>query len=731
MLSLHKKNQPDMQPRLFFMLMLALWGATSLTAQQQKQFTLDELIPGGKAHDQYHPQIPAQYQWKGNNLIMIQNDSVWISPQPGHFLKQSLLLTFKEIQLKTKHPESPISQLIFSPDGSDEIQFHTADGIGLFDINSREIPAFFNYPAESEHHILSPGNNLLAYTRENNLYLLDKNGKERAISNDSNKEIIYGQAVHRNEFGINRGIFWSPRGEKLAFYRMDETMVTGYPLVNMSTGVAEAKLMKYPMAGMKSHEVTVGIYDTATAEIIYLQTEPGDHYLTNIAWSPDGEYVYVAELNREQNHMQLNRYSATTGERDKTLFEEKHPKYVEPENPVLFVKNRDDQLIWQSRRDGFNHLYLYDTSGKLLRQLTRGDREVTGVIGFDEKGENLFFISTQPVPMERHIYSVTLKNGKIRRHTSLSGIHRGSVSLSGRYLLDRHTAHDNPGRLDLIDIHTADNTVLASATDPFKQYTMPSVEMGTLKAADGETDLYYRLVKPADFDAAKKYPVVVYVYGGPHSQMVNNRWRYGTGGWEIYMAQKGYLVFVMDNRGTAYRGMDFEQVTHRRLGVTEAEDQMKGVAFLQSLPYVDSERIGIHGWSYGGFMTINMLLRYPDAFRVGVAGGPVTDWKYYEVMYGERYMDTPLENPEGYTESSLLNKADQLRSRLLIIHGDEDPTVVPQHSVQFLKACIEAGTHPDLFIYPGHGHNILGQDRVHLHEHITRYFENFIPSDEE
>jgi dipeptidyl-peptidase-4 len=237
------------------------------------------------------------------------------------------------------------------------------------------------------------------------------------------------------------------------------------------------------------------------------------------------------------------------------------------------------------------------------------------------------------------------------------------------------------------------------------------------------------MIKPAGFDAAKKYPVAVYVYGGPHSQMVSNRWRYGSGGWETHMAQKGYIVFVMDNRGTAYRGLDFENVTHRQLGVVEAEDQMKGVAFLQSLPYVDSERMGIHGWSYGGFMTINMLLRYPEVFKVGVAGGPVIDWKYYEVMYGERYMDTPAENPKGYEESSLLNKATQLRSRLLIIHGDEDPTVVMQHSLQFIKASIAAGTHPDLFLYPGHGHNMMGRDRVHLHRHITRYFDDFIPQD--
>ncbi|MEA4980058.1 MAG: prolyl oligopeptidase family serine peptidase, partial [Petrimonas sp.] len=402
-----------------------------------------------------------------------------------------------------------------------------------------------------------------------------------------------------------------------------------------------------------------------------------------------------------------------------------HPKYVEPENPVLFVKNNPNQFIWQSERDGFNHLYLYDVSGKLLKQLTKGDWEVTDVVGFDEKGDHLFFISTNPTPIDRHAYSVNVKSGKINRLTTVPGMHNIAVSRSGRYLVSRYSSHDNPGEADLIDTRTGKAVTLASARNPFAAINMPPAELGTLKADDDKTDLFYRMIKPADFDASKKYPVVIYVYGGPHSQMVQNRWRYGSGGWETYMAQKGYIVFVMDNRGTTYRGRDFEDITYRQLGVEEAKDQMRGVEFLKSLPYVDADRLGIHGWSYGGFMTINMLLRYPDVFKVGVAGGPVIDWKYYEVMYGERYMDTPQENPDGYREASLLNKAGNLKSRLLIIHGDEDPVVVLQQSLQFLKSSIDAGTHPDYFIYPGHEHNMVGRDRVHLHEHITRYFEDF------
>ncbi|MBK5194961.1 MAG: DPP IV N-terminal domain-containing protein [Proteiniphilum sp.] len=701
-----------------------------LSAQHEKQFSLEELIPGGKQYANFNPRIPVQFQWYGNRLATIGNDSVWLIDNPGRSQRKKIILTFKELEEGLEQSENKIHGLTFSPEGSSVLRFHTSRGSGLFDLENKEHRAFFSYPEKSKNHMLSPDHSYMAYTIENNLFIADKNGKEWAVSNECNRGIIYGQSVHRKEFGITGGIFWSPCGKKMAFYRMDETMVSDYPLVDASARVAEVKNSKYPMAGMTSHRVTIGIFDTETKETTWLKTgEPDDHYLTNIAWSPDGKALYLAELNRGQNRMKLNRYVTATGDLDKTLFEESHLKYVEPENPVLFVKKEDERFIWQSKRNGYNHLYLYDTSGKQLKQLTDGTWEVTGVIGFDEKGENLYFIATLPSPIDRHICSVTLRSGKITQHTTLPGMHSAALSASGRYLTDRYSSHDNPGRIDLIETRTGKTTLLSQAKNPFRGFSMPTVEMGTVKAADGTSDLYYRLVKPAGFDASKKYPVAVYVYGGPHSQMVSNRWRYGSGGWETHMAQNGYIVFVMDNRGTAYRGLEFENVTHRQLGVVEAEDQMKGVAFLQSLPYVDSERMGIHGWSYGGFMTINMLLRYPGVFKVGVAGGPVTDWKYYEVMYGERYMDTPAENPEGYEESSLLNKADRLQSRLLIIHGDEDPTVVMQNSIQFMKASIKAERHPDFFIYPGHGHNMLGRDRVHLHHHITRYFEDFIPQD--
>lgn len=700
--------------------------AAQTSAQENRIFTLEELIPGGKEHDQYVPRIATTYQWQGNRLMVIENDSVWELINTAGKSRKKLQLTFAGISGSPGVKEQRVNHITFTNE-EETVILTTDSGTGTYDLKNKTVLTFFSYPEKSENHSLSPSGQHLAYTRANNLYLLDSIGKEHAVTNESDRAIVCGQPVHRNEFGINKGIFWSPDGNKVAFYRMDERMVSDYPLVDASARIAVVKPEKYPMAGMASHQVTIGIHDTRDGKTTWLKTgEPADQYLTNIAWSPDGEDLYVAHLNRGQETMQLKRYNSATGDEERMLFSETHPKYVEPENPVLFVRGSQDRFIWQSERNGFNHLYLYDTHGNLLKQLTDGSWEVTEITGFDEKGENIYFLSTLPSPVDRHICSVNIKSGKITQHTTLPGIHTAQLSYSGRYLIDHHTAHDNPGRIDLMDSRTGKITLLNKADNPFAGYRMPTVDVGTLKAADGVTDLWYRMVKPADFDPAKKYPVVIYVYGGPHSQLVNNRWRYGSGGWETHMAQKGYILFVMDNRGTAFRGLAFEQATHRCLGTIEAEDQMKGVEYLRSLSYIDSERMGIHGWSYGGFMAINMLLRYPDLFRVGVAGGPVTDWKYYEVMYGERYMDGPQENPEGYEKSSLLNRAGELKAHLLIIHGDEDPTVVLQNTLQFLKASIKAGTHPDLFLYPGHGHNMIGPDRVHLHEHITRYFEDFI-----
>ena len=569
------------------------------------------------------------------------------------------------------------------------------------------------------------------------LYLTDRNNETHQLTTDGSREIVYGETVHRNEFGINKGIFWSPDSSRVAFYRMDQSMVADYPQVDIVPRIATMVPDKYPMAGETSHQVTVGVYDMKTAKTIYLQTKAGSVaadaqddnrpvYFTNIAWSPDSKTIYMFELNRDQNDCRLVSYDAATGRRTAELYRETSPKYVEPMHPIRFLPWDDNLFVMQSQRDGYNHLYLYNKQGKLQRQLTSGKWVVMDVLGFNEKAKSIIIASNEANPIQRNCYAVSIKTGKRKPLDNGRGWHEAMLSDKGESLLDYVEEPDLPRMIVATDTKTGRQTTLFTAPDPWAEYEQPRFECGTIKAADGTTDLYYRMVKPADFDPTKRYPTVVYVYGGPHAHNVDASWHYGSRSWETYMAQKGYIIFILDNRGSENRGRDFEQATFRQLGQVEMQDQMKGVDFLKSLPYVDADRMGVHGWSFGGFMTISLMTNYPDVFKVGVAGGPVIDWKWYEVMYGERYMDTPQTNPEGYEKTSLLGKAKDLKGKLQIITGYNDDTVVPQHCLSFLAECIKAGTQPDFFVYPGQPHNMRGHQSVHLHERITQYFEDYL-----
>lgn len=694
---------------------------------QKKQLTLDNLLPGGKTYRKYTPQMPEKLAWYGDQLTYHKGDSIIIISKKNE-TKSKTLICLKQINdhLEAKEQLSNLTQVDLV-DKSKILKIKTINHTYLFDLEKKQMIAQFSNLSGMDNSDFSNESLLLAYTKENNLYIQNSKGEEITVANEENNRIVYGQSVHQREFGISKGTFWSPNGNYLAFYRMDESMVDVYPLVNTATRMATLKELVYPMAGQKSHHVTVGIYNTKTGAINYLKTGlPKEKFLTNLAWSPDESAIYLAELNRGQDTCIVNCYDITTGRKKASLFTETHPKYVEPEHPVLFLKNDPSKFIWQSKRDGYNHLYLYDIQGNLIKQLTKGNFDITQVLGFDAKGENLFYVSTEASPLEEHAYKTNLKNGKTIKLTIEEGVHKASLSPSGSFICDEYSFQDNPGKVGLINTKTLENSIFHEAKNPFEGATLPDITLGSIKANDNKTDLFYRLVKPANLDENKKYPVVIYVYGGPHSQLVNNSWLGSVRGWDIYMAQKGYIVFTLDNRGTSNRGLDFENITHRQLGVVETQDQMAGVEFLKSLPYVDSDRIGVHGWSYGGFMTLNLMLRHPETFKVGVAGGPVTDWKYYEIMYGERYMDSPKENPEGYKDSSMLNHIGNLQGRLLLIHGDEDPVVLMQHTSELLRAAIKESVHPDLFIYPGHEHNVTGIDRIHLHEHITRYFDDFL-----
>ncbi len=590
----------------------------------------------------------------------------------------------------------------------------------LLNINEKSIKKVTALPANAENVNLNEVTMRIAYTIGNDLYIADGDKTSRLTENP--EHVIAGQSVHRNEFAIDGGIFWSPDGNKLAYYLMDESMVTDYPLVDITTRIAEAKPIKYPMAGMTSHIVKLHVYDIATGADVVMRTgEPEEHYLTAITWNNDNEKIYIGILNRGQDTLSFNEYNALSGEFNKTIFHDEDEQYVEPQGPAYFLPGSTTEFLWLAQRDGYYHLWLHNTKTLKARQIEKGDYVVTAFNGFDSEG-NAYYTSTEVSPLQRHFYKVNIKNGKKVCITQKHGTHSVSPSKSGRFFIDNYTSTDVPRAVCIQDEKGRDFAPLYMAEDPLKDYNLGVTELDTIKSEDGHA-LYTRIVKPYNFDENKKYPVIVYVYGGPHAQLITDSWLAGAGIYLNYLAQEGFIVFTIDNRGSADRGEAFEQVIHRQCGQAEMRDQMTGIEYLKTKPYIDPERIGSDGWSYGGFMSTSLKINYPETFKVSVAGGPVINWKYYEIMYGERYMDTPEENPEGYELTALDNKTDKLEGKLLIIHCSTDPTVVWQHSLSFLENAIHNQKQIDYFVYPGHDHNVYGMDRAHLIMKITEYFK--------
>lgn len=574
----------------------------------------------------------------------------------------------------------------------------------------------------------------IAFTKDNNMFVIH-DGKQKQLTFDGDSlNIIIGQSVHRNEFGINEGIYLAPNNKYVAYYRMDQSMVKDYPLVNTQEREAKCTPIKYPMAGMTSHEVEVWVYNYDTDKQVRLQTrrdtslEERQMYLTNISFSPDGQTVYIQKLNRKQNHLWMEAYNSNTGERKRVLFEQTSNKYVEPEHHITFLPNDNSKFIYFSEEDGWQHMYIYDTLGKKIKQLTKGNWMVEDIAGFNKKGNICYFYATKDSPLERNLYGVNLKDGKIERYTPKHGTHYVTFNEEGTLFIDQFTSTDVAWATIVYDDKHRVVKQLERCDDPFdKLSNKPNIEIDSLFLSDG-TLVYTRMIKPKDFDANKKYPVLVYVYGGPHAQLITDSWTAGAGNFLPFLSTKGYIIWTMDSRGSANRGYEFESAIWHRCGTQEIQDQMEGINYLKSLPYVDSTRIGIDGWSYGGFMTLSMTLRNPGVFKVSTAGGPVIDWKWYEVMYGERYMGTPEDNPQGYKTSSVLSYIDNIPSdaRILVLQGYQDNTVVPQHSLEFIRQCVEKKKPVDYFMYTSHEHNVMGKDRVELYKKLYRYYEDFL-----
>lgn len=691
---------------------------STISFSQNKSLTVEDAVMG--YYNGLYPENITGLQWvPGTELYSAINSNVlYVFDNTGKIKKK---LTLAEIKTTLKNPElSYMPRLTW--ESPTEIHLTLKDKLYILDPFKNELKKFITLPDRFENIDFHFNSESIAYTQENDLFIW-RDGQETRVTKN-NEHNTSGQAIARYEFGISKGTFWSPSGAFLAFYEKNEENVTEYPLLDYSSTPASSHPIKYPMAGQLSEHGRVGIVDSETGETAYLQQMgEDDSYVTNIAWSPDNQFIYLAHLNREQTSMALNKYNRK-GDFLKTIYQEFDEEYVEPENPPYFIPNGKGEFIWITEKNGFSNLVLMNDDG-IIRELTNLTYEITDFIGFNSEGTKAFFHATGENPTENHGYAVELETGTVTQLTSGNGTHTISVSESGKFYIDNYSSTTIPGKTTLYHTTKSKSWEILSAENPLSEYSIGTTEIFSKKTSDG-TELWCRMIKPSHFDETKKYPVLFYVYNGPHVQLVTDSWLGGASLWMHSLAEEGYIIFTVDGRGSSHRGIDFEQTVHENMGTIEVQDQAEMAEWLKTLPYTDNDRFAVHGWSYGGFMTTSLMLKKPGLFKVGVAGGPVIDWRLYEIMYTERYMDTPETNPEGYAEADLKTHVANLEGKLMLIHGASDDVVVMQHSMEFLTKCIEEGKEIEFFPYPGHAHNVRGKDRVHLMTKVLNYIKSIL-----
>ncbi len=698
-------------------LSVSLILSSFLSLAQNRALTLEESVMG--QFSQFGAENLSRLSFLPNseNYIYLKDQALIMGNAKG---VEKPWLTLESFKAFANAPQTLERMPAFQWQDSQNANFQDKEGrYYLVNFKERKVTSGIKEEGDgtvSDYHATSQR---LAYSSKNNLFVLTSS---KAIQvTDQPAGIVSGQSVSRNEYGIEKGTFWNDEGSMLAFYEKDERNVTEYPLTDYTTTPASTKNIRYPMAGATSEKIRVGVFNVANEKTVFLElnSEYNDqYYATNVAWSPDNT-LYVVWMNRKTDECKLIAFDPQTGKQRAVLFTEKDDKWVEPSQPIIFIPGQPNQFLWYSYRDGFHQWYKYNTSGTLLGSM-KVAFEMTEWKGFDAKGQYGFAMGTGSNATESHLFRVRLSDMFTEQITRVGGVHNVSISGSGKVIIDNYSNLTTPRRIDLMDMSGKIIKNMLTAKNPYEGVQISNTELLTIPSKSG-MPLHARVIKPSNFDSKKKYPVVIYTYNGPHVQLVTNSFLGGASLWMHYLAEKGYIVFTVDGRGSMNRGKAFEQAIHRQLGTAEVEDQLAGVEWLKSQSYVDGSRIGVHGWSFGGFMTTSLLLKSPDTFKVGVAGGPVIDWNLYEVMYTERYMDTPQENPEGYANADLTKYVKNLKGKLLMIHGADDDVVVMQHNMRFLKACVDNGVQVDFFTYPGHQHNVRGKDRVHLMKKVIDY----------
>lgn len=596
----------------------------------------------------------------------------------------------------------------------------------IYDLGTKELSLLTDGDKQS-YATFSPDGSKVGFVRDNNLYIKNLMTNELiAVTNDGKKnEIINGLAdwVYEEELSLSKAFFWSPDGGKIAYVKFDESEVPMYNMQNWNGLYPEDHKFKYPKAGEKNSMVTVHIYDLKTKDTIEISVGADmESYIARLQWLPSGSTISIIRLNRLQNQLDIFHANAVSG-KAVLIYSEKSDTYIDIDQvDDLTYLSDGKSFILSSEKSGFKHLYQYGMDGKLIRQITKGDWCVIDFKGIDERKNILYYTSTEVSPLERHIYSTDIKGKFHAKLTAEPGTHSANFSPDHKYYIDTYSSIYTPYTTTLYDSNGKVVKVLTENIDysqKAEKYGFAFTEFFSI-GLDKSDSLNAYIMKPVDFDKNKKYPVLMYVYGGPGSQNVLNRWNSNL--WHHYLTQQGYLVACIDNRGTTGKGRDFQHVTYKQLGKYESEDQIAGAKYLASLPYVDKNRIGIWGWSYGGYMSSLSLLLGNDVFKAAIAVAPVTNWRYYDTIYTERYLQKPQDNPTGYDDYSPQTHAYKLEGALLLVHGTGDDNVHFQNSVEFQNALIKANKQFDSFYYPNRNHSIYGGNtRLHLYTMMTNF----------
>jgi dipeptidyl-peptidase-4 len=593
----------------------------------------------------------------------------------------------------------------------------------IYDIASKKFSKITDVSTPQYNQKYSPDGKKIGYVRENNIYIYDLvSSKEIQLTTDGSEHIINGKFdwVYEEEFGISDGWSWSPDGSKIAYWHLDENRVPEYTMTEWDSTHLNLIKMRYPKPGDANSIVNIGVLDVTTGKTEWIDLGANDDiYIPRIQWTADENLLSFQRLNREQNQIELLMYDVAK-KSAKIVLTEKSDTWLDVNGDLRFLKN--GQFTWGSDKDGYNHLYLYKNDGTLINQITKGDWEVDAFYGVDEKNGLVYFTSSESSPIDRQIYSIKLDGSKKKRLSTKSGTNSANFSPTFENYIGYYNNSSAPSKITMMknngtELYSIEENEILS----LKEFSLAKTSFFTFKTSDNVL-LYASLLKPSNFDSTKKYPVLVFTYGGPGSQVVRDSWGGSSYLWYSMLADKGYLIFMVDNRGTGARGAAFKKLTYKNLGKWEVNDQIEGAKYLSSLSYVDKERIGIWGWSYGGYMAALTILKGADYFKTAVAVAPVTNWKFYDNIYTERFMGTPENNPAGYKESSPLSYASRLKGKFLLIHGTSDDNVHFQNAVTLTSALQQANKQFETMYYPNKNHGIGGgTTRIHLYSLMTNF----------